>query len=214
MQRRWCRLAKKYAMPSGAVGRRCTAILAAELRGVLGRSWKSERPLIFFQVVLTKTLGVHRSKDIRALITRQMDLWERGLHAGLVGDDDAEGAAREGRDASGGEEEDDVLSQIYHYMSLSGKLRKAIRQSINREGGGCILLDDQCTKTGQPVAKVLWEKHPDMRVPPWKIPCSEPSRSMRRCRKRYPSTSRRMTLRGSHQTFLAPRARWYRRRLN
>ena len=26
-----------------------------------------------------------------------MDLWERGIHAGLVGDADAEGATREGR---------------------------------------------------------------------------------------------------------------------
>ena len=40
-----------------------------------------------------------------------MDLWERGLHAGLVGDADAEGAAREGRAASGGEEEDDSVAQ-------------------------------------------------------------------------------------------------------
>ena len=38
-------------------------------------------------------------------ITRQMDLWERGLHVGLVGDAEAKGAAREGRATSGGDEE-------------------------------------------------------------------------------------------------------------
>ena len=51
-----------------------------------------------------KTLGIRRAKEIRAQITRQMDLWERGIHTGLVGDAKAEGAAKEGRAASGGEE--------------------------------------------------------------------------------------------------------------
>ena len=66
-----------YSTPSGAVGRRFTAILAAEWRGVLNRSWNSERPLIFSHVVLTKTLGIRRDWEIRARITRRMDLWER-----------------------------------------------------------------------------------------------------------------------------------------
>ena len=81
--------------------RRFTAILAAEWRGVLGRSWKSERPLVFVHVVLTKMLGIRRAKKIRARITRVMNLWERGIHAGLVGDAEEEGADREGRAASG-----------------------------------------------------------------------------------------------------------------
>ena len=42
----------------------------------------------------------------------------------------------------------------------------AVCWSTNREGGGCLFLDDQCTKTGRPVAEVLREKHLDMRVPP------------------------------------------------
>ena len=40
-------------------------------------------------------------------------------------------------------------------------------------GGGCLLPDDQCTKTGRQVAEVLREKHSDTRVPPMKTPtCS------------------------------------------
>ena len=81
------------------------AILVAELQGVLGRSWKSKRIIVFAHVVLTNMLGVSRAKEIRARITRQMDLWERGLHADLVGDAEAEGDSREGKAASGGEEE-------------------------------------------------------------------------------------------------------------
>ena len=70
--------------------------------GVLGRSWNSERLFFFAQVVLSKTLGVRRAQDIWARITRRIDLLERGLHTGLVGDAEAEGAVREGRATSGG----------------------------------------------------------------------------------------------------------------
>ena len=37
-------------------------------------------------------------------------------------------------------------------------------------GGGGVLSDDQCMKTGQPVGEVLREKHPDMHVPPVESP--------------------------------------------
>ena len=53
---------------------------------------------------------------------------------------------------------------------LSEKLRQAVRRATDREGGGCLLPDDQCIKTGRPVAEVLREKHPDMRVPPVENP--------------------------------------------
>ena len=150
--RRWRRLAAQpsswYATPSGAVGRRFTAILAAEWRGVLSRSWNSKRPLAFAHVVLTNTLGVIRAKDIHDRITRRMDLWKRGLHAGLVGDAEAEGATREGRAASGEEEEDEAVARSYHDTVLSGNIRQAVRRETYREGGWCLLPDDQCTKTG------------------------------------------------------------------
>ena len=74
-----------------------------EWRGFLSRSWNSKTPLVFAHVVLTMTLGVRRSQEIRARLTSQMDLWERGIHASLVGDSEAEVADREGRAAYGGE---------------------------------------------------------------------------------------------------------------
>ena len=53
---------------------------------------------------------------------------------------------------------------------LSGKLTQAVCWVTGREGGGCLLPDDQCNKTRRPVAEVLWEKHPEMHVPPVKNP--------------------------------------------
>ena len=152
------------------MGRRFTAILSAEWRGVLSRSWNSERPLVFTHIVLTKTLGVRQAREIRARITRRMDLWERGQHAGLVGDAEAEGAAREGRADFSGKEEDDAVARSFHETVLSGKLRQAVRRATDREGRGCLLLGGKFTKTGRPVADVLQEKHPDMRVPPVENP--------------------------------------------
>ena len=115
LKRFWRRLAAQsarwYATPSGAVGRRFTAILASEWQGVLSRSWNSEIPFVFVHFVLKKMLGVHRAKEIWARITRRMNLWERGLHADLVGDSEAEGADREGRAASGKEEEEETVAE-------------------------------------------------------------------------------------------------------
>ena len=72
-----------------------------------------------------------------------MDLWERNIHAVLVGGVEAEGAAREGRAASGGEEEDEAVARIYHDTVLSGKLRQAICWETDREGGRCFLPDEK-----------------------------------------------------------------------
>ena len=115
-------------------------------------------------------MGIRQAREIRARITSCMDLYERGQHAGLVGDAKAEGAAQEGRAAFSGEEEEDAVARIFHETLLSGKLRQAVRQATNREGGECLLPGDKCTKTGRPVADVLREKHPDMRSPPVENP--------------------------------------------
>ena len=71
-----------------------------------------------------------------------MDLWERGRHAGLVGDSEEEGSAREGRAAFSCKEEDDAVARSCHETVLPGKLRQAVRQATDREGRGCLLPDD------------------------------------------------------------------------
>ena len=76
-----------HAIPQGEVGHRVTAILAAEWQRVLGQSFNSKRPLVFSHI-LTKILGVYRANKIWDHITRRMELWERGVHSGIV--DDAE----------------------------------------------------------------------------------------------------------------------------
>ena len=99
-----------------------------------------------------------------------MALWERRQHDGLVGDAEAERADREGRSAFSSEEEEDAVARSFHETVFSGKLWKAVCRATDREGGGCLLPEDLCTKTGRPVSEVLREKHPDIRAPPVEKP--------------------------------------------
>ena len=55
-------------------------------------------------------MGICRDREIRARISKRTDLCERGIHTGLVGDVEEEGAARVGRADRGAEEEDEALS--------------------------------------------------------------------------------------------------------
>ena len=55
-------------------------------------------------------LSVCKAQEIREWITRRMDLWKRGIPAGLVVDAKAEEDARESRAARGGEEEDKAVA--------------------------------------------------------------------------------------------------------
>ena len=60
---------------------------------MLNRKMNSEIPLTITHVVLTKTLGARKAREIQARIDHQLDLWEWGIHAGLVGYALAEGRA-------------------------------------------------------------------------------------------------------------------------
>ena len=73
---------------------RFIVILAAEWRGVLDRKWNSKISLVFFHVVLTNNLRPHKAREFLARIDHQLDLWERVIHTGLVGDALAEVTAR------------------------------------------------------------------------------------------------------------------------
>ena len=128
-------------------------------------------------------------------------------------DAEADGASREGRTTRGREKEDNQQAWSYHSTVMSGNISHAVRSATNRKGGGCLLPDDQCTKTGRPVVEVLQEKHPNMKVTPPKKPCVQPLNNTRKCLKWYPLISRRMTSHGLYQSFPEPQARWELRRL-
>ena len=93
-------------------------------------------------------MGFRRAREIRARITRCMDLWERVQHSGMVGGAKVEGAACEGRAAFIGKDEEDAVSQSFHETVISGKLRQAVRRATNREGVGCPFRTTNALKPG------------------------------------------------------------------
>ena len=119
--------------PQGRWGSGLLKSLFVEWLGVLGRKWNSERPLVFAHVFLTKTLGARKAGEIRARIDLQLDLWERGIHVGLVWDALAEGRARVIRIKRCDKEEEDRLVCIFHSTVLLGNLRQAVCCATNRE---------------------------------------------------------------------------------
>ncbi len=64
-----------------------------------------------------------------------------------------------------GTADQDIIARKYNSMVLNGKLRATVRFATNRSGGGVLLPQDLCTKTGRPVMEVLRSQHPDTRIP-------------------------------------------------
>ena len=83
-----------------------------------------------------------------------MELWEKGIHAVLVGDAEAEVAAREVRMAQW-EEDYDNLEWELHSTVLSGNICQVACRARNRRGGGGVLIKSSYTKTSIPVLKAL-----------------------------------------------------------
>ena len=111
-------------------------------------------------------MGAHKAREIQARMDRCLDIWKRGIHAGLMGGVLAEGRASKGRIKRREEEEEGFLAHSFHSTLLSGDIHQAVRQTADHEEMGFLLPGDVYTKTGRPVADVLQEKHTDMRVPP------------------------------------------------
>ena len=64
------------------------------------------------------------------------------------------------------ERDEETASRAWFNLKvLNGSTRSAVRNITNQEGGGVVLSDDKCPKTGQLVIEVLWGKHPDLAVP-------------------------------------------------
>ena len=128
-------LTTTYSVPSGNVGRRFVAMLAAEFKGIRERRWNSERPLVFANMILQTTPEVRRAKDIRHRLTERMDLWDKGMFSSLLDDVESEVGKRQ---SSRQPKTDDAIAKSFHARVLSGRLRSAVRNATSRGGGGAV----------------------------------------------------------------------------
>ena len=108
-------------MPPGKAGRWFTAVMAAEWKGVLDQKRKPKIPLVFAHMVMKRTLRACKAREIQARIDRQLDLWERGIHPGLVGYVLAERRSREIRIEQSNEEEEDLLARSFYSTLILGE---------------------------------------------------------------------------------------------
>ncbi len=135
------------------------------MQGNLGAfaRWNSECALIFAACVLRKSPGVIRAQDIKRRVERWLQLWTDGHYNALV--QDIIGEAMRGAGSGQGTANEDIIAHKYNLMVLDSKLRAAVRFATNHGGGGVLLPQDLCTKTGRPVMEVLRSQHPDTRIP-------------------------------------------------
>ncbi len=152
-----------YNPPKGGVGQQVVATLAREFRGVIEWKWNSKRALIFAACVLWKSPGVICTRDIKCRVERRFTLWIGGQYDALVQDivGEAMRSVGSGQDTANKE----LIVLKYNHMVLNGKLRAAVRFAITCDGGGVLLPQDACTKTGRPVIEVLQSQHSNMRIP-------------------------------------------------
>jgi hypothetical protein len=152
-----------YKPPKGGIGQRVIATLAREFRGVRKRKWNLERTLIFAACVLPKSPGVFCARDIKCRVERRLTLWIGGQYDALV--QDIVGEAMRGVGSGQNTANEELIAQKYNHMVLDSKLRAAVHFATARNGGGVLLHQDTCTKTGKPVIEVLQLQHPNTRIP-------------------------------------------------
>ena len=149
---------------------------------MLDWKWNSLIPLIFAHVVLTKTLGARKVREIQASINRCLDLWERGIHAGLVEYALKKGRVRVGCVKKREDNEKDCLACSFLSTLLLRKLRQAVRWATDHAGG--FFSQGMFAKIpGEWLQKSSGRNTLICVYPPWKIPHARPSRITRRCRR-------------------------------
>ena len=77
-------------------------------------------------MVLIKIMGARKAREIWASIERQINLWERGIYTGLVGDVLAEVRARESCVERLDKEKEDCLACRFHITLMSGNMLQAV----------------------------------------------------------------------------------------
>ena len=146
-QSRWRRLAAltfpRNMVPQGKQGNAFLLELAAELDGVREGKWNSERPLVFFAVMLQRSPGVTRAKDIRAAIQQRLRMWQEAKYDALV--DNAESIAWNNASTKPSATSEDSAARKFNAKVISGRLRQAVRELTSKAGGGSFVSGrDRC----------------------------------------------------------------------
>ena len=75
---------RQYALPEGGVGTRFVHMLSEEIEQCNEGWQRSEWEFIFTALILQRNKMIRKGKDIRPLLTRQMEMWEAGRRHELL----------------------------------------------------------------------------------------------------------------------------------
>ena len=144
------------------MGRQFLAQFVHELKGCRERKWNYERPAVFVLCMLQTTGLVTKRMNIVACLQDRLEFWSFGGLgiAELVDNTELEMRSRRGGGARSADLEREA--KAFDSRVKNGKIRSAVRIATDRGGGGVLMPDGVCTKTGKPVMEVLQEKHPPL----------------------------------------------------
>ena len=154
---------KLYTLPGGAIAKQFISIYEKEIDAFSKGDKKSEVFICFPSLILQKDKNIKKTKDIRILLKRRLQMWTNGFFENLC--DEAERCDKK-LPKSSGKMSEDQEEKIFSALILQGRLREAVRFITDRQGGGAMAPEDDAVKPfGKSVLEVLIDKHPEQRIP-------------------------------------------------
>jgi hypothetical protein len=152
---------KLYNLPGGSISKEFISLYSKEIDSFVSGSTKSESFICFPSLILQKDKSVRKTKDIRGLLRRRMQMWKNGHFNELL--NEAEHCNNK-LPQSSGKMDRDQETKVFSNLILQGRLREAVRFITDRQGGGVMGPDDDAGKpAGKTVLEVLFSKHPEQR---------------------------------------------------
>ena len=147
-----------YDLPSGAAGRNFVELLSSELNLLAEGSVRSERVMVFLEVMLQRDPYVRKGMDIRRLLSRRLEDWRSEKFDSLLCETERCSGKRYTPRFTVNK---DHVSQVFTRLMLRGQVRSAVRFITDRlSGGGVLSPQDASGVDGKSVLDVLQEKHP------------------------------------------------------
>jgi hypothetical protein len=124
----------------------------------------SERLLCYIAVILQRDKQVKKTKDIRLLLTRRIDMWKRDQFDAFISE--AIRCDRQlYRKKTKIKDNIDEVGKIFNRLMLNGKVREATRFVTNRSNGGVLNPNENIVDDTKTVFDVLENKHPNSIIP-------------------------------------------------
>ena len=136
---------KIYSLPRGSIARQFTSLYQIEVEAFGSRVKPSEAFICFPLLILQKDKNIKKTRDIRSLLKRRMQMWNEGLFEELVSE--AERCDRKlPKSSAAGKMDDDKEAKNFSSLILQGRLREAVQFITERQGGGVMQSDYDAAK--------------------------------------------------------------------